>query len=222
MNASSVRLLVAISFHCSEKRKSDLFSVVRELCLCPCKTVDICIYTNSTETVLFDELKICFPQSSIDLFSCPDLSHPYDLTWRHKRLIYSRFMEANYDYTHFLYLEDDEQFRFGNLEYFLNYRGKLSKYGLIPGFARVEWSSQGHCLVNTDNIEKQDVSKKSHVIVGDVKFIHLDNPYMGMFLLDKELILEYVKTKSFHIEESKEVWPWEVRERAAMGLMFDR
>jgi hypothetical protein len=60
------------------------------------------------------------------------------------------------------------------------------------------------------------------VNLDEYAFVNLDYPFNAMFILDRELALEYVETLSFDRERSKVVRPeWDVACRAAMGLCFE-
>lgn len=64
--------------------------------------------------------------------------NPQSLTWSHKKIMKKEYEAAEYDY--YIYLEDDIRFSFSNFLYFIEYREKLKKFNLIPGFLRIEYN----------------------------------------------------------------------------------
>ena len=218
--------LVAITFHYTESRFCYLEEVLERLSTFP--KADIVIFTNTCVPEKIARIeqssKKVFPsgikEGSVSIKSIPSLKDPFDLTWSHKELIQNDFLEEKKGYSHFLYLEDDIGLDFTNFCYFLHFREVLRPTGLLPAFLRVEINQKGD-LVATDNCDVLDFSKRKRLSYENLIFINPTSPHMGCFILDKELAKEYVQTDSFQKEKSKNVCPWEVRERAAMGLCFE-
>jgi hypothetical protein len=215
------RILAAISFHFLEARLVFLAEVVRELAAFPVAAIDILVFTNAVDPGQLSAIETSLSGASCEIVPAPALDHPYDLTWAHKPVIVSKFIGGKKTYSHFIYLEDDERMSFSNFCYFLEARETLRDSGLIPGFARVEWRAASRCFVNTDNVHRLALSGRPFAPRGRYNYIALDNPYYGAFILDQELAAEYVFSRSFDRARSCEVSSWEVRERAAMALMFE-
>jgi hypothetical protein len=154
------------------------------------------------------------------------LAHPYNLTWAHKRLISGDFLAPDSPYSHFIYLEDDEQLTFENFAYFLAGRDILRPFGnLVPAYLRMEWCDKLACAMNNDNIAPILLAGRPFISHGEYAFVTADNPYCGGFILDQELAREYIQTRSFDLKRSRAVsteagW-FGVRERSAMGLTFE-
>jgi hypothetical protein len=53
------------------------------------------------------------------------------------------------------------------------------------------------------------------------KFITPQNPYSAMYVLDRDLVYDYIAMDSFDSERSKTRIGWPSTERAAMGMMFE-
>lgn len=231
--AHEARILVAITFHFRPDGLQYLFQVVKALSGFPVGALDIVIVTN---TVAADEIRairrLCDPliafdaesstsMKSLAVQSFPDLPDPRYLTWSHKEIISRKFVGRPDDYTHFIYVEDDIEFSFANFCYFLRYRAPLRRVGLIPSFLRVEYNHTLHELYCTDQWKLTKTENREKLSLDGMWFMNMENPYIGMFVLDQELADEYASSRSFHIEMSKEVHTWEVTERAAMGLCFE-
>jgi len=225
--ASQSRVLVAISFHFVPERVGYLDQVLRSLAGFPVRALNVAWFTNTTKLAEQEILQQLFQKHSrvgncgFRLIVESDLVHPYLLTWCHKRLIVSEFLVDEFDYTHFVYLEDDEPLTFDNLAYFVAARDFLRPSGLLPAFLRTEWSAARRLYVNHDNTTPIVVVERPFIRWGDYLFINPNIPYCGAFVLDKELALEYAASLSFDPTRSREVCYWGVRERAAMGLSFE-
>jgi hypothetical protein len=220
-------LLVAISFHFAGDRLGYLEQVLRGLAEFKVNSFHIVVFTNATAAAEQESLRQVFREAGLaekdsTIVVETTLSHPFDLTWTHKRLIVERFLATDSRYTHFIYLEDDERLTFENFSYFIAAREILRPFDLVPAFLRTEWSSERGCYVNTDNIAPIDLTQRPFVSAGDSIFINVDNPYCGSFILDRELAREYAASRSIDRDRSSEVSPtWGVRERAAMGLTYE-
>ncbi len=224
--ARSSRLLVAISFHYVRERLAILSRTLTSLSGFLTKRLDVIVLTNTADPEELAALEtLCRdytePPMRSTPRSCPDLAHPYMLTWEHKRLIPEIFLASDSPYTHFLYLEDDIQFSFLNFCYFVTCRPLLKPRNLIPSFTRIEYSRALERNVITDNIPDLGLIRSEVCRYGDHIFVNPWSAYAGMYLLDAELAREYAASASFDSEQSKSVSNWEIRERAAMGLAFE-
>lgn len=218
--------LVAITFHYDETRFCYLQKVLE--CLSTFPKVDIVIITNTRFSKKIEKIQQCIKKvlplgkggGSVSIKSCDSIKHPYDLTWCHKELIPNVFLDQKKGYSHFVYLEDDIGLNFNNFCYFVHFREFLKPIGLLPAFLRVEINQKGE-VVATDNYYKLDVSRPPKIFCDKMVFLNPLNPYMACFILDRELAEEYVETNSFYKDKSTKISPWQVRERAAMGLCFE-
>jgi len=231
---SPFRILVAITFHFRESRLQYLFQVVRALCEYPVEALDIVIITNVDQDGALKQIRDlgaplvrpvpARPKSirSLSIESFPKLANPWLLPWSHKHLISERFLSSKSAYTHFIYVEDDILLSFDNFCYFIRYREMLKERRLIPSFQRIEYNDADNHLYLVDQVGVADLSSRNRVDLDGYAFVNLDYPYNAMFILDRDLALEYVETPSFDRERSKLVRPeWDVACRAAMGLCFE-
>ncbi|WP_091952413.1 hypothetical protein [Bradyrhizobium shewense] len=159
---------------------------------------------------------------TLSIESFPKLANPWLLPWSHKHLVSERFLSAGSAYTHFIYVEDDILLSFQNFCYFTHYREILKERRLIPSFQRIEYNDADNRLYLVDQVGVADLNSRNRVDLDGYAFVNLDYPFNAMFILDRELALEYVETPSFDRERSKLVRPeWDVACRAAMGLCFE-
>ncbi len=224
--ACAARILGAVTFHFDATRLGFLAEVLRSLSQFPVASMDVVIVTNTPRKDNVDLLhrlsREILSGSSAQVRSYESLSHPFDLTWCHKAILADEFVAANDGrYTHFVYLEDDIQLNFENFCYFVEFRERLRRYGLLPAFVRMEYSAALSGFVASDAFWPVYVPVQAHVCLGDTAMVNMPNPYNPCFIFDVELAREYVRSRSFDRAASGEVCAWGVRERAAMGLCFE-
>ncbi len=216
--------LVAISAYYDPSRLQYLSKVLASLATIP--KVDIIVLTNTfKENELLNIKNICdqATQSNSEVtisIRSYDLGiNGYFLTWCHKPIISDEFIGSKY--SHFIYLEDDMEFKLDNFCYFIQYRERFRMLGLLPSFLRVEYHSGFNDFTNTDNCGPVTIMERPNIELDDLYFVELPNPYTACFVLDQELAAEYIQTPSFDYMRSFLSSQWNIRERAAMGLCFE-
>jgi hypothetical protein len=224
--ARDARILTVISFHFVHSRVGFLAEVLRSLAEYPVSSMHVVIVTNTLDHDQLTLLRRLCAEILIDkpasIRSFGNLSNPWHLTWCHKSIIAKEFVDGNLDrYTHFIYLESDIRLGFINFCYFLDFRCRLRKFGLLPAFIRVEYGAHCYGFVTSDFFWPVYVPAQSHLQLGDTVFVNVPNPYNPFFILDLELAREYVRSRSFDLEASHGVAPWAVADRSAMGLCFE-
>jgi hypothetical protein len=237
----SARILAAITFHFRRNRLHFLFEVVRALAEFPLNTVDVVVVTNVDDEAQLTKIKeLCEPlfesfpgrptaTKTFSIENVTDLDDPWRLPWAHKHLIADTFLRDNTPYTHFIYVEDDILLSYYNLLYYIRYRELLKPHGVIPSFQRIEYNSIDNRLYLSDQIgvsaERTRISSfnsRKRVDLDGYAFVNLDFPYNAMFILDRDLAIEYVHSQSFDRVTSRPVQPeWSIAARAAMGLCFE-
>jgi hypothetical protein len=228
------RILVDITFHYKESRLQYLFQVVRAFSEYPIISIDIVIVTNVAEkdklnniTCLCSPLMASHParpgtKKTLSIESFPDLADPWHLPWCHKHLISGRFLDITTGYSHYIHVEDDILVSFDNFCYFVRYRDLLRSERLIPSFHRVEFRSDDNRLYLVDQIGVSDFPSRKRIEVDKFSFVNPDYPHNAMFILDRDLALEYVNSLSFDRDRSANLRPqWGLCERASMGLCFE-
>ena len=219
-------LLVAISAHYVEARNGFLLDVVRSLADLPVARLDLRVIVNDIDDMTLARHRRLLgaglgEDASLLVERCGPLEHPFHLTWAHKRLIPECFLAPGSAWTHFLYLEDDMRFGAANLAYFLRARDLLRPHGLLPGFARVEYSRAAQELRFVDPRAPLRPATLRRLHLDGTLFLSPPRPYCALYLLDRELAEEHVASRSFDRDRSAEVMHWDVRERAAAGLCWE-
>jgi hypothetical protein len=198
--------------------------------------VHVYVMTNKTSQHDLEQIQAIFPPTT-DRFNVEvinrdyqNLPSPWLLTWAHKPLMLEKFQDPSY--THFMYVEDDMEVTPMNFNYWIKSREILRPHGLYPSFIRVEWSDtrQDWALIDFIEGDKFSVSELPRVSYTDgLGFVNLPRPYQGMFLYDRELMLEHIQDKTFDLFQCrpdwesailKTEWPMGLTEAAAFALTF--
>jgi hypothetical protein len=125
----------------------------------------------------------------------------------------SEFLKT--DYTHYAYLEDDMKLTTTTLEYWLQTKKlfKSNGFNFIPAIHRIEYK---------DGIEVSlDATKKpgacDAIILDNQKFVFLPEPYQGMFIMDREDVIEHLNSQYSNIGQYHN---YGIRESANIGNMY--
>jgi hypothetical protein len=146
----------------------------------------------------------------------------YYLTWAHKAILRRVFRDP--ELSLMIYLEDDLKFTGESLDYWCRYRKPLAELGLLPGFVRFEERDGVRYVV--DQVQRQAIRQEIRLrgVDGDPTFTQLENPYQGMYILDRPLAERHLRYSPYRgplrSTLSSGVY-WLVRERAAYGPMHD-
>ncbi len=135
--------------------------------------------------------------------------------------MYSAYNSTNPQYDIFLDLENDIELSWVNLLYWLEFLPILNKNQLIPGFIRVEQRFKDGMWMSTDFCRKTNVNQWKSIELGEYQFINLAYPYQAFWILDRELMAEYIISPSFHKDDSLKTSKMGIREGAAMGLLYE-
>lgn len=226
-NPALCEVLALITHHHVPERRQWLEEVLQELADLGARRTQALIVTNATDSASLTSIRnAALPHITADfsaeVMPTPPLLHPHHLPWAQKRLIVERFLGSGSAFTHIVSLEDDMAFGREGFSYWLQYRPLLAAHGLIPSFMRTEMRPGDSVIYATDATAVNSMRRRPLVRVGAFSFVALDNPYCGMFVLDRVLAREYAVSKSFHMDASKSRSSWGTRERAAMGLCWER
>ena len=122
-----------------------------------------------------------------------------------------------------MYLEDDILIKKENMEYWMEGRELLKPFNFYPSFLRVEKKLEDdEKWYSSDARAHWDISQFPFLSVAkDYVFITPQHPYQGMYLYDRELMLEHLNGPSYSPELKL---PFDtligIRERANIGLSF--
>lgn len=210
------KIAIAVCCHFKETRLSYLDRISDDFASLGAKVL-VTIVTNTKNPNELKKLESVISGKGFDFkFFIPDtLGHPLLLTWAH----FSVFKDLLQDesFTHFMYLEDDTLITRENMSYWIEGRELLRSYGLIPSFLRVEKKAQDDRWYSSDCPNSFYVSALPRIRVQDnFGFINFPELYQGMYLLDRELMLEHLSGPTY----SPNSGVWGIQEKAAQGLTF--
>ena len=214
-----MKLYITIAAHYVESRLPFLERVLKSVAAIPTQHTKVIIHTNDLSEAEADKIRATYANTGLDatIERVRNLTHPYFLTWAHKAHM-PEFLKT--DYTHFAYLEDDMEITQKTMDYWARTRKLFLTNGLnfIPAIHRVEYGFWGKPFsVDCTHTTPLDVGPK--MTVENKTFVGLDEPYQGMFIMDRELVEEHIKSNSFRYETANP--KFEIRERANLGNLFE-
>ena len=210
-------LEIAVTFHFVEHRLDYLWQVAAQFGDLAAH-VGVTVVTNAQEASDQERIRSLFTDAAVQLrIAVPQLlGHPKLLTWCHRAVLKERF-EQDATVTHFMYLEDDICVRPSNIRYWLEAREALRSSGLIPSFLRYEERIPGGERYSTDVTRRLALGQLPQLRTAqDYAFLNLPQPYQGMYLLDRELMLEHMEGPSW----DPNFGPWGIMEKATQGLTY--
>lgn len=141
-----------------------------------------------------------------------NLADPYHLTWEHKKYM-KEFLDSNY--THYAYLEGNIVVTKKTFDYWNKTRAlfKRNNLNFIPAVHRVQVvGEQKYSLDCTHHVRNRPV-----IEVEGQKFISLAEPYQGMFIMDREMVEEHIKSDYFKLGQKHS---YGIRESANLGNTY--
>ena len=214
------KLAICVAFHFVEERLQYLDTISNHFSSLA-EELTVVIVTNSNDPGNLSKTNAVLEGKGFefDYLIPTGLGHPFLLTWTH----FVDFKEKIKDpsFTHFMYLEDDIQITKSNMEYWMQAREELRRRNFIPSFLRVEKEDGYEDWISSDCLRTFNVMELPRYQTGsdsDRVYVSLPTPYQGMYLLDRELMIEHLSGPS----SIPEYGNWGIREKAARGLTFSK
>ena len=210
------KLAIAVCCHFNEARLSYLDRVSDDFASLGTKVL-VTIVTNTKNPDELAKLESAISGKDFDFqFFIPDtLGHPLLLTWAHFPVFNDLLKDESF--THFMYLEDDTLITRENMSYWIEGRELLRPYGLIPSFLRVEKKAHDDRWYSSDCPHPFYIYALPRIEVKkNFGFVNFPELYQGMYLLDRELMLEHLSGSTY----SPNSGVWGIQEKAAQGLTF--
>ena len=91
----------------------------------------------------------------------------------------------------------------------------------MPALLRTEFNDADSEIRSTDALRATSVAHTPLLTVHGQTFACPEFPYCASYILDRALADEYLASRSFDYERSREVCGWGIPERAAMGLCWE-
>jgi len=210
------KLAIAVCCHFNEARLSYLDQISNDFASLGSEVL-VTIVTNTKNPDELAKLESVISGKGFDFqFFIPDtLGHPLLLTWAHFPVF--KDLLSDKSFTHFMYLEDDTLITRENMNYWIEGRELLRSYGLIPSFLRVEKKAHDDRWYSSDCPHPFYIYALPRIQVEEnLGFINFPELYQGMYLLDRELMLEHLNGSTY----SPNSGVWGIQERAAQGVTF--
>jgi hypothetical protein len=210
------KLLVTITFFYAENRLVYLKETCRDIADFA-NEAHIVIITNTSNKDEHARILKVMPSSyvTVEIRHPNMIGHPFLLAWFHLDVFREHYTDESI--SHFLYLEDDIKLNRDNILYWMKGREQLRSRNLIPSFLRYEINALSNQIVLTDIRKKMIYELRSKVVLpNNYAYVCSNNPYQGMYMLDRELMAEHLSDSSLKPEYNQ----WGIREIAAQGLTF--
>ena len=205
-------LIIVICFFYNKKKFNNLKKTLSQISSYKFKK-KLVIITNFLDNTQKKELNKII-KSKINNYQIQEIKNLPDynlLPWFSINVMKENFKKK--DNTHFMYLEDDILISNKNIFYWIYFRNILKKFRLIPGFLRFEKNKNK--MISVDNPQKIKISKNPHIFDSNKEFgfINSKYPYHAMYLMDRELMRDYLKSNAikfdhaFHNKSMKSLYP---------------
>ncbi len=200
------KISVHIAFHYNPERIVYLSKVINNVKGYVFDRTAIFVHTNQEAGK--DHIGKLFPE--VECIVHGQLSDPFRLTWVCRDVMETQLDEFDY----FMYLEDDILVPSQAIHKWCSDMNLISQTGYLRGFVRIEFTPEGQLRLT--DFTKRITAKK--IRIGKELFFNSPKPYNAFWIYTKEQMLEFIKTPSW-TDEGR--CPWDVRERAAAGMLFE-
>ena len=191
--SKSVKIFASIAFFYKTSKIKNLIKVCKSLEKIS-NNNEIYIITNKSNKNFEKKFKNKF-NISIHFEVIENLLNDRLLPWYHLNLMKIKLKKKSI--THFAYLEDDILINQNNFNYWINSRKILKKYNLIPGFIRTETSSKNSETYAIDFLKTDKIKSLPTIYINNnFDFINHKHPYQGMYLYDRDLMIEHLNGPS--------------------------
>lgn len=148
--------------------------------------------------------------------------NPWNLLWEHKSLLKEFVREKKEDKVLYLVTDNDLLIGRENFEYWITNRERLRQGGFLPSYILAEYSQNSNSWL-CPSIHKKydiDISKWSSITIAGIEYLSIPSLYAGFFIMDDQLLAEYVQSEAIDPILSKSLTWWDKGARSAMGLQF--
>jgi hypothetical protein len=155
--------------------------------------VTVTVVTNTVDPDQLATLRGCLQDRGFQfqVQSEVGLAHGWMLPTRVSPVL--RTLAGDPSTSHFMYFDYDILITRENISYWLEAREVLRRYGLIPSFLRVERRVGDARWYVTDTPRPLQISTLPRVEPSETShFVGLPTPFQGGYLLDRELVTEYL------------------------------
>lgn len=221
-----MKIAICVTFYYRQNRLAYLAEVVQNHKKFPCE-VHVIVLTNTENVDEIQNIVATMPSRSgqfyWEIISVSNIPHGWVLTWAHKDVFKNIIDDSTY--THFMYTEDDIAVTANNVAYWSLHRELLKPHGLYPSFIRVEWNQIMGAWTCSDVVQKIDLQTAPQLVIRDGMhhYVNAPQPYQGLYLYDRELMIEHRASRTFDFNSFGVFEPdyVGVPERANLALTFE-
>ncbi len=192
------KLAVVICFYFNEKKLNILKKTINEINSYRFN-VDLTLITNQ---LLNKQKKTLnnFIHPKIRIYEAKEMPDADLLPWYSINVMKKKY--ENKTFSHFLFIEDDILITSQNICYWIYFRKILKKINLIPGFLRYENFKKDLYAVDYEKKISFNKCPKLRIKNTNITLINPRYPYSAMYMMDRDLMKNYLKSKATKIDFS--------------------
>ena len=195
------KLVIVICFFFNPKKISIFEKTLMNLSLYKFKK-EIIILTNNLDDLQRKKIKNIIRKKirNYSIEEIEDLPENNLLPWYSLNIMRKKIKDKKN--SHFMFIEDDIIVNTSNIKYWIYFRKILKKYNLIPGFVRYEIFKKRK--ISVDNREKINLKNLPTISTKTKEngFVNSKYPYHAMYLMDREMMEEYLLSNSTSLDFS--------------------
>lgn len=195
------KLAIVICFYFNQKKIEILRKTIREFKTYKFK-IDLTLITNELsqkQKKILGKLNN-FKIRNFNIYEAKEIPDNNLLPWYSINIMKKKYKDKSF--SHFMFIEDDILINSKNICYWVYFRKFLKKYKLVPGFLRYENYKKNFYAV--DYPKKIFLNKCPKILAENTNFgfINPRLPYSAMYLMDRELMKEYLSSNATKIDFS--------------------
>ena len=195
------KLAIVLCFYFNSKKIEVLKKTIQKLYSYNFN-IDLTIITNQlqiNEKRVLDKL-IKSKNKNCSIHEIKEIPDNDLLPWFSINVMKNKFKDKSI--SHFMFIEDDILVSAKNICYWIYFRKILKKFKLTPGFLRYEKYKNDLFAVDYENKIIFNKSPKIQTKNINFGFINPKFPYSAMYLMDRDLMREYLKSNAVKLDFS--------------------
>ncbi len=195
------KLAIVVCFYFNQKKINILKKTIQEINSYNFK-IDLTLITNqllNNQKKILDKL-IKNKVKNYHIYETEKMPDTDLLPWYSINIMKKKYQ--NKSISHFMFIEDDILVTSKNICYWVYFRKILKRFKLVPGFLRYENYKKNFYAV--DYQDKISFNKCPKIQTNDINFglINPKFPYAAMYLMDRELMREYLGSNAIKFDFS--------------------
>lgn len=195
------KIIIVICFHFKDKKLINLKKSINEIGKYKFEK-ELIFITNQLSNLQKKKLNILIKNKirNFQIYQVKNLPDSNFLPWYSINFMREKLKDKKN--SHFMFLEDDIIVNSNNICYWIYFRKYLKNLRLIPGFLRFEKFKNN--LYSIDNPKKISFNSSPKILTEtkNFGFINTKFPYAAMYLMDRELMNDYLVSDATKIDFS--------------------